>query len=259
MALILGRNPSGQALAEQAGIANRLELNLKSMGLADLRDGESRYVPDTAVTQSLTAPYLVRAGVRSTLAIRVRCPHDRVGLLLASKRAVDGFSAHDQRFLGTIARQICLTVGHDALLQELQRSNEDLRASLHGAVQLARLRAFGEMAAGVVHDINNAVSPILGLTDMVLKSDAALPDDARQALEIARMAAGDIVQVARRMRDFYRERKQPDDEGPVQLAKLVDQALQLARARLRDIPEANGIAISAMNGACGADRVNFTV
>jgi len=42
----------------------------------------------------------------------------------------------------------------------LQQAYNDLRQSQHATMQQERLRALGQMASGIAHDINNAMSPV---------------------------------------------------------------------------------------------------
>ncbi len=44
--------------------------------------------------------------------------------------------------------------------RELEQSNEALRQAQNALIQQERLRALGQMASGIAHDINNAISPI---------------------------------------------------------------------------------------------------
>src|SRR5207244_967102 len=47
------------------------------------------------------------------------------------------------------------------LRTDLQKAYEELRQTQHSVVQQERLRALGQMASGIAHDINNALSPIV--------------------------------------------------------------------------------------------------
>ena len=42
----------------------------------------------------------------------------------------------------------------------LQQAYDDLRQTQHTVMQQERLRALGQMASGIAHDINNAISPV---------------------------------------------------------------------------------------------------
>ena len=56
-----------------------------------------------------------------------------------------------------------------------------------------RLRALGEMASGVAHDFNNALSPIVGFCELLLTRPDALRDEeaVREYLRLMRTAADD--------------------------------------------------------------------
>ena len=41
----------------------------------------------------------------------------------------------------------------------LQQAYDDLRQTQQAVMQQERLRALGQMASGIAHDINNAISP----------------------------------------------------------------------------------------------------
>jgi PleD family two-component response regulator len=56
---------------------------------------------------------------------------------------------------------------------ELAQALTDLKESQRQVLQQERLRAFGEMAGGVVHDFNNALMSVLGYSDILLDDDAA--------------------------------------------------------------------------------------
>ena len=55
-----------------------------------------------------------------------------------------------------------------------------LRQQLYELVQQERLRALGQMASGVAHDVNNALSPIVAYSELLLATQPDLPDTTRQ-------------------------------------------------------------------------------
>src|SRR5450755_1028868 len=55
----------------------------------------------------------------------------------------------------------------------LQKAYEELRRTQQVVVQQERLRALGQMASGVAHDVNNALSPIVAYSELLL---CTLPD-----------------------------------------------------------------------------------
>ena len=53
--------------------------------------------------------------------------------------------------------------------RELEQSNQALRQGQNALIQQERLRALGQMASGLAHDINNAISPIALYTEAILE------------------------------------------------------------------------------------------
>ena len=58
--------------------------------------------------------------------------------------------------------------------QELQAAYDELRQTQQSVVQQERLRALGQMASGIAHDVNNALSPVLAFSELLLKQGAQL-------------------------------------------------------------------------------------
>src|SRR6476469_9483258 len=70
-------------------------------------------------------------------------------------------------------------------------------------MQQERLRALGQIASGIAHDINNALSPAALYTQSMLKHDAALSDRSREQLGIIQRAIDDVSLTVQRMRAFW--------------------------------------------------------
>ncbi len=91
--------------------------------------------------------------------------------------------------------------------RELENSNEALRQAQQALIQQERLRALGQMASGIAHDINNAISPIALYTDSLLERETNLSAEARDRLLTIQRAIDDVAQTVARMREFYRPRE----------------------------------------------------
>jgi signal transduction histidine kinase len=130
-----------------------------------------------------------------------------------------------------------------ARTRELQLSNEALRQAQQALIQQERLRALGQMASGIAHDINNAISPISLYTESLLERETNLSPGARDRLVTIQRAIDDVAQTVARMREFYRPREPELDLAVVELNKLVQQVVELTRARWSDQPQRRGIMI----------------
>ncbi|HEY1725345.1 MAG TPA: response regulator [Steroidobacteraceae bacterium] len=130
-----------------------------------------------------------------------------------------------------------------ARTRDLERSNEALRQAQQALIQQERLRALGQMASGIAHDINNAISPIALYTEALLEREPDLSARARENLTTIRRAIDDVAQTVGRMREFYRAREQEPNTADLELNALVQQVAELTRARWNDMPQRRGIAI----------------
>lgn len=122
--------------------------------------------------------------------------------------------------------------------EELERLVEertrDLRTAQDGLVQSAKLAALGQMSAALAHEINQPLTAQrMQLATLRLLLDHGRVDDAYKAIKplddmLTRMAAltGHLKTFARKSPSGLRER--------LDLAVVVDQALQLLDTRLRD-------------------------
>jgi signal transduction histidine kinase len=127
--------------------------------------------------------------------------------------------------------------------RELQSSNEALRQAQQALIQQERLRALGQMASGIAHDINNAISPISLYTESLLEHETSLSSRARDNLVTIQRAIDDVAQTVARMREFYRPSEAEVHLTDVDLNVLVQQVANLTRARWSDLPQRRGIMI----------------
>src|SRR5438552_16372508 len=110
-------------------------------------------------------------------------------------------------------------------------------------MQHERLRALGQMASGIAHDINNALSPVSGFAELLLRTERNLSETARKYLHHIKTASDDVAHLVTRMRDFYRKREEHQPLLPVPLNQLCQQVIELTRPRWRDISQQRGIAV----------------
>jgi signal transduction histidine kinase len=112
-------------------------------------------------------------------------------------------------------------------------------------MQQERLKALGEMASGIAHDIKNAVSPVSIYTDSLLERETGLTAKGREQLQIIQRAVEDVAATVARMREFYRHREPELTLVPVPINRLVQEVLDLTRARWSDMPQKRGVVIDS--------------
>jgi len=133
-----------------------------------------------------------------------------------------------------VGRQVGGFIQTARLYQELDRSRRR-------SVQVERLRALGEMAAGVAHDFNNLLAIILGRAELLLHSQPpAAPAAERRPIELIVQAARDGARTVRRIQEFTR-RTPRGPLGRVDLGEVVRDVIEMTRARWDDEAQAHGI------------------
>jgi signal transduction histidine kinase len=125
----------------------------------------------------------------------------------------------------------------------IQKAYDELRQTQQLVVQQERLRALGQMASGVAHDINNALSPIVAYSELLQVVQPDLTETSKQYLHIIKQAGDDIAHIVARMREFYRRRSCTEPLVEVDVNRLISEVIELTRPRWRDIPQREGISI----------------
>jgi len=101
------------------------------------------------------------------------------------------------------------------------------------------------MAGGIAHDFNNALASILGFSELLSQRPETLANKEKtlRYLQMINTAARDAGSVVNRLREFYRQREEGEVFAPVDLNKLVEEAVALTRPKWKNQAEAGGITI----------------
>jgi len=107
------------------------------------------------------------------------------------------------------------------------------------------MQAMGQMASGVAHDFNNALSPILGSVELLLEAPTILDDreELIDSLQTIRTSALDAASVVRRLRGFYRGAQAEDVVEIVDVNEVIKSSIDLTRHHWRVQAQAEGRAI----------------
>jgi len=129
--------------------------------------------------------------------------------------------------------------------RKLELALSDLKRAQETLVQQERLRALGQMASGVTHDFNNALTPIVGYTDLLLARPEILDDREKTLLHLRTVntAAKDAAHVVKRLREFYRSRDEAEVFPLVAIDSIVAQAISMTRPKWKDQALARGVSI----------------
>ncbi|MEP7287737.1 MAG: response regulator [Chloroflexota bacterium] len=164
-----------------------------------------------------------------------------LGVLALGDSTLGRFSAADFRVLRSIAEQAALAVRNAQLYTELLGYATDLEgmvetrtAALQSAqaqlVRADKLAALGTLAAGVAHEVNNPLQPLLTNLELALEDlDAGRSVD-RELLESSEKDVQRIKRIVSRLLDFAR----PDqtDMESVNVNNTIREVLSLAGKQL---------------------------
>jgi signal transduction histidine kinase/ActR/RegA family two-component response regulator/HAMP domain-containing protein len=230
-------------------LVSKLDLNegavlaLADTGLQICKKGQTIYLPDTLKGSAVLHERLAGAGVRSVVAVPLLVDDKLFGVLLAARLKINGFSSGDAEFLRMLSEHVALAAHQARLHSELETAYNELRQSQQTVMQQERLKALGQMASGIAHDVNNALSPVVGFTDLMLRSEPGLSVNGRRYLQHIRTAGEDIAHIVSRLREFYRRRDDQEALLQLNINNLAEQVVDMTRPRWRDIPQSNGITV----------------
>jgi len=225
------------AMAEQATIP------IDENGLSRCVRGQLVYEPDSSQVEFPFPQRLARGGLLALVVAPFQVESKVFGVLVAARRAAHSFSSGECEFLKQLSEHVALASHQSQLYSALQQAYEDLRQTQQAVMQQERLRALGQMASGIAHDINNAISPVALYTQSLLEREVNLSERARNYLETIRHATNDVAATVARMREFYRQREPALALAALDLNRLVKQVVDLTRARWSDMPQQRGTVI----------------
>ena len=192
--------------------------------LAVWQTGTPRYDPCTAETRAVPAG--------SSL---LEVPFSR-GCLAISSGQSNAFGDEEQALLQRFAG--VLSDGFQRFIDVARR-----RRAERELVHLERLRAVGELSAGVSHNLNNILSTVLGPAQLILRcsDDAEVCRDAQEIIDSARRARDLVHRLHLSVRGVAEDKLEA-----VPLNEVVHEAVQSARPRWRDEPESRGISFEVV-------------
>ena len=243
VAVVGSRNDS---LAQSIKITERVKIEVDQNGLSRCLQGQLVYEPDLQEVEScqFRASDWRLAGLCAAVFAPMQVESQIFGVLVAARRAPHSFSSGECEFLKQLSEHVALAAHQTRILTALQQAYDDLRQTQQNVMQQERLRALGQMASGIAHDINNAISPVALYVESLLETEPNLSTRTRDYLRHhpARHRRRPAQTVAR-MREFYRPREPQLSLMPVKLTQVCQQVLELTRARWKDMAQQRGFVV----------------
>lgn len=215
--------------------------------------GEVVIIPDLATDPRFLRRRVVTAGFTTFAAFPLKAGGETIGVLDFATRRARTLTEDDVQLLTAIGAAVGMAVSNARLYEDLRLATKQLEARLDELqrtqgrlVATERLRAMGELAAGVAHDFNNALTVLLGQVQLMraaIMSGTLSIEQLSECLSRQERAALDAAETVRKIREATR----PQDATPVtavDLNEVVTEVVEVARPRWQAEPQLYGIAIA---------------
>ena len=232
-----------EELAVKLAMTEESRIEVGQNGLSLCVQGQLVYEPDVSEVNFKFPQTLAQEGLRAVVFAPLQVESRVFGVVIAGRRQPHSFSSGECEFVRQVCEHVALASHQAQVYEALQRAYDDLRQTQQTILQHERLRALGQMASGIAHDINNALSPVAIYTEILLENEPNLSEQTRKYLETTRRSVEDVAHTVARMREFYRQAEPQMVLSPVNLCELSKQVLDLTRARWSDMPQQRGIVI----------------
>jgi GAF domain-containing protein/ActR/RegA family two-component response regulator len=200
--------------------------------------GEPLFVADPGGSpDNILAAKDRQTGVATYLGLPIKSGDGVLGVLTFNTTDPHRYSGEELAYLASFADYAAIAIEKARLFQELNESYAYLQVAQDELIRAEKLRALGQMSAGIAHDLNNTLAAILGQVELL--GLRTRDPEVQETLRILEMAATDGAQVVRRLQDFARQRER-SPLSPVDLAQVVGEALEITRPRWRDELQRHG-------------------
>lgn len=124
-----------------------------------------------------------------------------------------------------------IALGTAAHVEQLERQFAELRAQQEMLARSEKLRALGQMAAGISHDLKNILNPLSLQIQIITRSlDRGKVEDAKESATDMKQVLQRGVQTLERLREFSRQEKEAKSEL-VDLDRLAREAAAIGKSR----------------------------
>jgi signal transduction histidine kinase/ActR/RegA family two-component response regulator/HAMP domain-containing protein len=232
-----------ESIAMELAMTEQSMVPIDQNGLSQCVRGRLVYESDITHSEFPFPKRLAKGGLAALVVAPLLVESQVFGVLVAARKQPESFSSGECEFLRQLSEHVALAAHQAQIYTALQQAYDDLRQTQQAVMQQERLRALGQMASGIAHDINNAISPVALYTESLLENEPNLSARARDYLGTIQHAIEDVTHTVSRMREFYRHRDAQLSLTPIQLNPLIQQAADISRARWSDMPQQRGVSV----------------
>lgn len=174
------------------------------------------------------------AGLHSVVGHTLQASGETSGAIIVARKESGALGPAEVELVNAVGASVAQAIYGARLVDDLRDMNAELVETQQQAMRQERLRALGQMASGITHDINNALSPVIGFSDMLLQESTNLDDHSKKLLQLIRLAALDISRIVERMRQLYRDQEADSLAFEhVDIRQMVRETIELTRPKWR--------------------------
>lgn len=227
--------------------------------------GEPFLVTDAATDLRVDErPDLSSSFISAPIAFSVPIKSEReiFGVVNVTNRASGKpFTADDTAFLSGLAGQLGIVIDGARRSDQLHKAYQSLRVMQDQLVFSERIKAVGQMAAGVAHDFNNSLSVILTRAQFAinrLEDGAPDLDSIRADLETIVKTSLQGAETIKRVQEYTRIRK-GSPNASVDLNAVILDAVEIARPMWKEQCEAVGVSVEVITDLGPIEAVSGNV
>jgi C4-dicarboxylate-specific signal transduction histidine kinase len=171
-----------------------------------------------------------REQIRGFVCVPIHSRGRILGTLSLGRKTVHRFETRELALLEAAADQIGVALDNARLYSERSRQLEELKRAHAQLIHAEKMKAVGELASGVAHEINNPLTTILGQTHLLL-THPETSSHVRDRLGIVAEEAGRAARIVQNLLLFARH--YTPERRPCALADQARRVLELKGYQLQ--------------------------
>ncbi len=167
--------------------------------------------------------------VRGWMGVPLLAGEHMIGHLAINSRRPGAYGEADANLAISFAHQAAIAVENARLHQNLKDQLKALKESQAKLVQSGKLAAIGELVAGVAHELNNPLTSIIGIAQLLQYGD--VNEETSQDLDKLVAQAHRAGEIVKNLLDFARQHS--PEWIPVQINEVLTSTLKIMTHELR--------------------------
>ena len=185
-----------------------------------------------------------QAGIKSAFLASLQGIDGTLGSVMVGFNQQQNFDDPQKSFLASLGRWTALALMVVRTASDARISREVMMENQRASMNEERIKALEVLAMGIAHNVNNALSPVTGYADMLIRSEKGLSEQARRSLKIIRESGKDIGNMVLRLDQFSRKLGSNEKMPPVSITELARDVMEMTRPYWKDMPQRNGVKVN---------------